>query len=90
MMPRGRPGTKQAARVGAIEVGRHADLIAIDGDPLQDVSVLLKPGAIRAVYLGGESCTINSRDYDRWAVTDLSSVKWTDVYTRAKVMAGLR
>ena len=30
----------RAADVGAIEVGRYGDLIAVAGDPLQDVTVL--------------------------------------------------
>jgi imidazolonepropionase-like amidohydrolase len=27
-------------KVGAIEAGRYADLIAVDGDPLSDITVL--------------------------------------------------
>ncbi len=37
----GRPGD-----VGAIEVGRFADLVAVDGDPLQDITVLTRPAAV--------------------------------------------
>jgi imidazolonepropionase-like amidohydrolase len=29
-------------RVGAVEAGKFADLIAVDGDPLADVTVLLQ------------------------------------------------
>lgn len=36
--------------VGAVEVGRYADLIAVDGDPLQDVRVLEK---VAVVVKGG-------------------------------------
>jgi imidazolonepropionase-like amidohydrolase len=38
-------------RVGAIEPGKYADLIAIEGDPLQDVSVLEH---VEFVIKGGE------------------------------------
>lgn len=37
--------------VGQIAVGRYADMIAIDGDPLADISVLLGP---KTVLKGGE------------------------------------
>ncbi len=32
--------------VGAVEVGRFGDMIAVDGDPLQDVAVLTRPAAV--------------------------------------------
>ena len=32
--------------VGAIAVGRYADIVAVDGDPLSDVTVLERPSAI--------------------------------------------
>ena len=85
MMPRGRPGTPEAAQVGAIEVGRKADFLLTDGDPLADVTVLLKPEAMAAVFLGGRPMSTVRRPYDRWKVTDLSSLKWTDLYTRERV-----
>jgi len=37
--------------VGAIAVGRYADMIAVDGDPLADISILVGP---KAVMKGGE------------------------------------
>lgn len=38
-------------RVGAIEAGKYADLIAVDGDPLADVAVLQQ---VKFVMKGGE------------------------------------
>lgn len=38
-------------RIGAVAEGRYADLVALDADPLADVTAL---GAVSAVYKGGE------------------------------------
>jgi len=38
---------------GAIEKGRLADIIVVDGDPVADVTVLGEPGKIKYVYIGG-------------------------------------
>jgi imidazolonepropionase-like amidohydrolase len=85
LMPRGRPGTPGAAPVGAIAAGHRADFLFVDGDPLHDVRVLLAPQAIAAVHVGGRRIDIERRPYDRYKVTDLSSLKWTDLYTRERV-----
>ena len=37
-------------RVGAIEAGKFADLVAVDGDPLADISVLQN---VKFVMKGG-------------------------------------
>lgn len=39
--------------VGSIEPGKLADIVVVDGDPLADVSVLRRPGAVELVLLGG-------------------------------------
>ncbi len=85
LMPRGRPGTPQAAQVGAIEVGRQADFLFIQGDPLKDVNLLLQREAIAAVYQGGRRMSTERKPYDPWQVTNLSSLKWTALYTRERV-----
>lgn len=38
-------------RIGTIEEGKLADLIAVEGDPTQDISCLRN---VKAVMLGGE------------------------------------
>ncbi|MFB6154788.1 MAG: amidohydrolase family protein [Haloferacaceae archaeon] len=54
-----RAGTSVAARtvpdddLGAIEAGNRADLVALDGNPLDDISVLRE--GVNAVYRGGEA-----------------------------------
>src|ERR1700733_6677491 len=40
--------------VGTVRPGAVADLLVVDGDPLEDVGVLLRPERIRMVIQGGE------------------------------------
>ncbi|WP_317172283.1 amidohydrolase family protein [Hymenobacter sp. BRD67] len=44
-----------AQNLGALEVGKYADVVAVDGDPLQDISTLTRPKFVMKggqVYLG--------------------------------------
>ncbi|HSU79208.1 MAG TPA: amidohydrolase family protein [Candidatus Angelobacter sp.] len=54
-------GTKHAAetmgmgdQIGTIERGKYADLIVVDGNPLQDIKVLTETTNIIQVYVGGQ------------------------------------
>ena len=39
--------------VGTVQAGRLADLVAVDGDPLRDITLLQSPERIKLVYKGG-------------------------------------
>ena len=41
-------------KVGTIEVGKLADLIVVDGDPLADISILQNNGHVQLVMKNGE------------------------------------
>lgn len=41
--------------LGTLEPGKFADVLVVDGDPLQDIRVLQDPARIAAVLLGGEA-----------------------------------
>jgi imidazolonepropionase-like amidohydrolase len=71
--------------VGAIEPGRLADLVVVDGNPLQDVAVLLERKRIKAVLLGGEPMDLRQRSYDPAKVSDFSHQWWSTLYTRERV-----
>ena len=42
--------------MGTIEQGRLADLVVVDGNPLDDVKLLLEPERIPLVLKGGAVC----------------------------------
>ena len=44
---------RMEGQTGAIEAGRLADIIVVDGDPLADVTILGELERIKQVYLGG-------------------------------------
>ncbi len=43
-----------ADEVGTLAVGKHADLIVVEGDPLEDIAVLSDPRRLRHVLKGGD------------------------------------
>jgi imidazolonepropionase-like amidohydrolase len=50
---------------GSIEVGKAADLVVVDGNPLEDVAMLQNLERIKRVYLGGR--LVVDRDFGREA-----------------------
>jgi imidazolonepropionase-like amidohydrolase len=72
-------------KVGVLAPGRMADFIAVDGSPLDDVSILQDKSRIHAVHLGGRKMHIPDRSYDPFKVTDLSWANWNDIYTQERV-----
>lgn len=65
--------TKEAAfavdpsGIGAIEKGRWADVLVVDGDPLRDIRILQDKSRIRAVFKGGGRVDLSDRGQPvRW------------------------
>ena len=48
-------------RTGTIEVGKRADILVLGADPLTDISVLTRAGAIEKVFLEGKLAAENNR-----------------------------
>ncbi|MFB8266759.1 amidohydrolase family protein [Streptomyces sp. NPDC055955] len=47
---------REEGRIGTLAVGAHADLLVLDGNPLEDISVLTKPREhLRHVIKGGHA-----------------------------------
>ena len=72
-------------RLGAIEPGRLADVIVVNGNPLEDVTVLQKREAIETVYLGGTVVDVEPAEPDPRLISDFSYNYWNDVYTRKRI-----
>jgi imidazolonepropionase-like amidohydrolase len=72
-------------RVGRLEAGRSADFIALDGSPIDNISLLLDKRRIHAVHLAGKRMALPERPYDPREVTDRALVNWADIYTQARV-----
>jgi imidazolonepropionase-like amidohydrolase len=71
--------------LGAIEVGCKADFLLIDGSPLDDIRVLQRRDAIKAVFKEGKQVTVEPRSYDPNKVSDFNTVKWNHLYTQERV-----
>ena len=72
-------------RTGTLEKGKAADIVALDGNPLRDITVLLERKRINAVLLGGEPVDLRRRSYDPAKVSDFSHQWWSTLYTRERV-----
>ena len=72
-------------RVGTIAPGFKADLIALVGNPLTDVSILLDRTKLKAVMVGGKLISTNRTTYDAQMVSDFSMTWWNDLYTQERV-----
>ncbi len=51
-----RASASTSPQVGTLEKGRLADVVVVDGNPLDDIKVLLDPARIELVLKGGAIC----------------------------------
>jgi len=72
-------------QIGALEAGRTADFIVLDGSPLADIRLLQDKRRLRAVYISGKELRIADRPYDPRQVTVFALSNSTDLYTQARV-----
>jgi imidazolonepropionase-like amidohydrolase len=72
-------------RLGALEAGRHADVIVFDGNPLKDISQLLDKKRFKQILLAGEPISVETHDIDYRKVSQFSYDMWSDMYTQDRV-----
>ncbi|MCI0916264.1 amidohydrolase family protein [Pseudomonas stutzeri] len=74
----------QGHLLGTLEVGKHADLLIVDGSPLDNIRILQDASRLQ-VFKSGQPVTASKRAYNPKQVSDFNSLKWTDLYTRDRV-----
>jgi imidazolonepropionase-like amidohydrolase len=72
-------------RVGILAAGYKADLIAVDGNPLADISILLDRSKFQLVMKNGKPVSTARTEYDPARVTDFAMSAWADLYTQERV-----
>jgi imidazolonepropionase-like amidohydrolase len=70
---------------GTLAAGKNADLMAIDGDPLAEVTHLLDETRMACVMLGGRPMAPQKRAVEPQQVSDFAQLYWNDLYTRDRV-----
>ncbi len=76
---------RPADKVGTIAPGYAADLVILDGDPTEDISILLERDQIHMVLRGGVPATAPRQPHALRSVSDFSMTMFSDVYTRERV-----
>jgi adenine deaminase len=76
---------RRGDRLGRIETGCRADLLAVRGNPLEDVSVLLDRDRFALVMKNGKPVSTARRSYDPKKVSDFSLAAWNELYTQQRV-----
>jgi imidazolonepropionase-like amidohydrolase len=79
---------RPSEKVGRLAPGYRADLIALDGDPTKDISILLDRQKMKAVVKNGVPVALGERrEYDPRRVTDFAMTMFSEIYTRERVAA---
>ena len=72
-------------QVGALEKGRLADVLVIDGDPLADITVLQDRTKIREIILNGETVTLEINPKSHRLRSEFSYQMWNEVYDQKRI-----
>lgn len=78
---------RERDRLGGLVKGKLADIVAVKGDPLQDITLLQKREAIHAVLLGGKPVDLTPAPTHARHFSEFSQGMWSRVYDRAYVDA---
>jgi imidazolonepropionase-like amidohydrolase len=76
---------RHTKQVGALEKGRLADILVIDGDPLADITVLQDRSKIREIILGGETVTLEINPKAHRLRSEFSYQMWNEVYSQQRI-----
>jgi len=76
---------KEGNKIGRLESGCFADLVVVDGNPLQDISVLQDRSRFKAIFKSGELVKLSINDNARRLSSESSYQMWNEVYTQQRV-----
>jgi imidazolonepropionase-like amidohydrolase len=76
---------KEGAKVGRLEPGCLADVLVVDGNPLQDISILQDRSRLKAILKSGELVKLSINDNARRLGSEFSYQLWNEVYTQDNV-----
>jgi hypothetical protein len=76
---------KEGGRIGRLEPGCLADIVAVDGNPLQDIAVLQDRSRFKAIFKSGELVKVSINENARRLSSEFSYQMWNDVYTQDRV-----
>lgn len=69
-------------RVGRLDAGYDADILVLDGDPVDDIRVPLDKSRIHAVYANGAAVDLTPNDKRSRHPSEFSYAMWNQVYTQ--------
>ncbi len=78
---------RERDRLGGLVRGKLADIVVIDGDPLEDITTLQRPEALHAVLLGGRPVDLAPAPTHARHFSEFSQGMWSRVYDRKYVAA---
>ncbi|WPB57626.1 amidohydrolase family protein [Xylophilus sp. GOD-11R] len=81
---------RERDKLGGLVIGKLADIVVVDGDPLADITVLQRREAIHAVLLGGQPVDLTPAPTHARHFSEFSQGMWSKVYDRAYVNAHLQ
>ena len=76
---------RENGQVGSLKVGKLADILVINGDPLADITVLQDRSRICEIIQGGETVQLDINANARRLRTEFSYDMWSDVYTQERI-----
>ena len=76
---------RDSQKLGGLAKGRHADILAIDGNPLEDIRVLQDRSRIKHILLGGKPVELDINDDVQRLASESAYNMWSEVYTQDRI-----
>ena len=77
--------TRKGHEVGVLEPGRRADLLVVDGDPLENIRILQDKSRLHEILMDGKPIDLDLNYDVRQVPLERSYNMWNDVYTQERV-----